>query len=145
MRLSANFVLSEFEVTDTDLPNDVPSRYIKRIQRLVDRVLQPLRTAVGQPVHINSGYRSPKVNRAVGGSSTSQHMVGEAADITVSHMDSQELADAIDRLNRSYDQLIRYAPERGGHVHVSLRARGNRQQRLYAPTAGGYIVDHQEP
>lgn len=54
----------------------------KCLVRLVENVLDPLREAYGSPIHVNSGYRCPELNAAVGGSKTSEHMYGMAADIT---------------------------------------------------------------
>lgn len=52
------------------------------LERLVDNLLDPLREAYGAPIYVNSGYRCPALNRAVGGAAGSQHLTGEAADIT---------------------------------------------------------------
>ena len=76
---------------------------------LVENVLDPLREAWGQPIIITSGYRCPALNRAVGGSATSQHVKGEAADIrTVSDTveDNKALYELIKILNLPIDQCI---------------------------------------
>lgn len=52
------------------------------LKQLVANILDPLREAYGAPIYVNSGYRCPVLNRAVGGSASSQHLTGEAADIT---------------------------------------------------------------
>ena len=122
------------------LDNTPPPEAQVALKLLVDTVLDPLRTALGRPVHVSSGYRSPPINQAVKGSPTSQHMVGEAADIRVDGMAAEELALAIFRLGLPFDQVIWYAPERGGHVHVSYTVkRANRRETLHAPAAGGYV------
>ncbi len=111
----------------------------RAMQLLVANVLDPLRQALGRPVRITSGYRAPLVNRAVSGSPTSQHMLGEAADIKVDGVSAEALAAAIVSLGVPFDQVIWYAPERGGHVHVSFTVtRPNRRQTLHAPAVGGY-------
>ena len=113
----------------------------RAMQILVAYVLDPLRAGIGSPVRITSGFRAPEVNRAVNGSPTSQHMLGEAADIKVDSYKAEALATAIVRLGLPFDQVIWYAPERGGHVHVSLtEKRPNRGQMLHAPAAGGYVA-----
>ena len=111
------------------------------MQALVADVLDPLRQKLGKPIRISSGYRAPAVNRAIHGAERSQHMRGEAVDIEVDGMTAQELATFILRSGLPVDQVIWYAPERGGHVHVSsTRARTNRREAMYAPKAGGYLA-----
>jgi hypothetical protein len=122
------------------LDNTPPPEAQRAMQLLVATVLDPLRTSLARPVRITSGYRTPAVNRAVSGSPTSQHMLGEAVDIKVDGMAAEALAAAIVALGVPFDQVIWYAPERGGHVHVSFTAkRANRRQTLHAPAGGGYV------
>lgn len=87
MRLSPNFTLAEFEASDTavrlGIDNRVPQPLLGNVQRLVTQILQPLREQTGAAVRISSGYRSPKLNAAVGGSTRSQHMHALAADFNV--------------------------------------------------------------
>ena len=64
------------------IDNTPSKQVIENLTALVDNVLDPLREAWGKPIHVNSGFRSPELNRAVGGVPGSQHMKGEAADIT---------------------------------------------------------------
>jgi uncharacterized protein YcbK (DUF882 family) len=105
---------------------------------LVRYVLDPLREHVGVPVRITSGYRSPQHNRLIGGSPTSQHCKGEAADIKVHGYTAEQVAVIIAQLGLPVDQVIWYDPDRGGHVHVSHSATRNRGQFLHAPDTGGY-------
>lgn len=95
---------------------------------LVENVLDPLREAWGQPIIITSGYRCPALNRAVGGSATSQHVKGEAADIrTVSDTveDNKALYELIKILNLPIDQCIN---EYGyDWIHVSYSPRNRRK------------------
>ena len=112
----------------------------RAMQALVATVLDPLRAHLGRPVRITSGFRAPPVNRAVSGSPTSQHMSGEAADIKADGMSAEALAAVVVGLGVPFDQVIWYAPERGGHVHVSYTTtRKNRGETLHAPAAGGYV------
>ena len=145
MRLGAHFTLRELTVSSKasalGLDNAPPPEAVRRLGLLVERVLDPLRSALGRPVRVTSGYRSPAVNAAIGGSRTSQHMTGEAADIKVEGVSAPDLAAAIVRLGLPVDQVIWYAPERGGHVHVSHRADGRqRGEVLEAPVGGGYVA-----
>ena len=139
MMLSPHFSLAEFQVTNTGLPNVAGPVARERLRALCDEVLEPLREDLGQPVHVTSGYRSQAVNDAIGGSKTSQHMQGEAADIAVDGVPALNIAAAIVHLGLPFDQVIWYDVERGGHVHVSHTSRRpNRGQVLHAPAAGGY-------
>ena len=72
---------------------------------LCKNVLQPLREKLGKPININSCYRCPKLNAAVGGAKTSQHCNGQAADIEINGMSNYDLACYI-RDNFEFDQLI---------------------------------------
>ena len=138
------FSLREMTRTSTGLPNQPPESYWANLKRLVDTLLDPLRNDLGAPVRVTSGYRSPQVNAAIGGSRTSRHMLGLAADIKVKGMESTTLAERIEQLRQDgfldYDQVIAYAASRGGHVHVGLAPGGvtPRRQMLWAPKGGGY-------
>lgn len=83
-RLSANFLVEEFAVSASHprLVEPVPSHLIERVRLLATTVCQPIRDAIRQPIRITSGFRPRPLNAAVGGSATSQHLVGEAADLT---------------------------------------------------------------
>ncbi len=105
-----------------------------RMQTLIEQLLDPIRAAWGGPITVNSGYRCPELNRAVGGVATSQHLKGEAADITVgSTADNKRLFDKIVELQKvgqiAFDQLI----DESGYswVHISYRAGNNRNQILH--------------
>ena len=65
------------------IDNTPPRSAVTALHELVDHVLDPLREAWGGPIHVNSGYRCPELNKVVGGTPYSQHQRGEAADITV--------------------------------------------------------------
>lgn len=107
---------------------------------LTRAVLDPFREELGRAVYVRSGYRSLELNGALGGSRGSQHVRGEAADITVPTLDAVQTCRALVAYQLPFDQLIAYAPERGGHVHVSYTTRrGNRRQILWAPASGGFV------
>lgn len=95
---------------------------------LVDNILDPLRKAYGKPIIVTSGFRCARLNRAVGGATTSQHTTGQAADIRCVADDAQEnkrLFDLIRELKLPFDQLI----DEYGYdwVHVSYGPRQRRQ------------------
>ena len=106
-------------------PSDIA---VSALTALVDDVLDPLRDAWGGPIRVNSGYRCPELNKLVGGTPTSQHQRGEAADITVgSRAGNRRLLALIKRLDLPVDQCI---DEKGCRwIHVSHRRGHNR--RLY--------------
>ena len=104
------------------------SPILANIQNLCEVVLEPLREQVNEPVLISSGYRCPQLNRAVGGSPTSQHMTGEACDIH--HSDPQKLRDWFAILQRGeFDQLIweRSSP-RSTHYWIHVSCKRDRSQ-----------------
>ena len=135
--ISKNFSYKEFEKSDTairlGIDNKIPENLIKKnIKALVENVLQPLRDSWKHPLFINSGYRCLKLNQAVGGVPTSQHVIGQAADVACS--DPYELAKRIKKLGLVYDQIGLYPT----FVHVSHRADGtNRYNVFYASSWKG--------
>ena len=136
MKLSPNFTLEELTVTNQRVRNEANEEEIKHLKALAVNILQPLRDAIGKPIHINSAFRSESVNRLVGGSPTSQHRLGQAADIRVDGMTSKQVAKKIIELKLPYDQLIE---EFGRWVHVSYSYR-NRRQQLTAVSDNGRTV-----
>ena len=111
-KLSEHFSLPEFTRSQTasrqGIRNKPPRDSIPAIEALVKTVLQPARTHFGKPMNINSGYRSPELNAAIGGSSSSQHMWSSnwaAADIEIFGVDNLDLAYWIEE-NCDYEQLI---------------------------------------
>ena len=143
MKLSANFSLSELTKSETATRNgisNVPSALvIEKLQDLVTNILQPLRAKFGTVI-VTSGYRSPEVNKSVGGSTTSHHCFGYAADFEVLGMDNKELAVYI-RDNLTYTQLILEfytdgQPE-SGWVHCSYDAADLKCQTLTARRVNG--------
>ena len=101
---------------------------------LVEHILDPLREAWGAPIVVTSGYRSPALNKAVHGAASSQHVVGQAADIhTVSDKpeDNRKLLDLIIKLGLPYDQVINEYPNRAMQpdwIHVSYSPRHRRNK-----------------
>lgn len=100
MKLSKNFTLSELTYSSTAKANKVdntPDRWeLDNLKKLCNEVLQPIRDKWDDSIFINSGFRNPIVNRLVKGSTSSQHLKGEAADITVgSKSGNKKLFDMI--------------------------------------------------
>lgn len=124
MRLSKSFTLAELCVTSVRLDNTPGPKVTESLRVLATDILQPLRDAVGVPVNVTSAYRSPAVNKAVGGAKTSQHVLGEAADIVVAGMSPREVCEEIIRQDLPFDQLIQ---EFGRWTHVSRGPRNRRQ------------------
>ena len=140
-RPGQHFAWGEFEVTKTGIDNRAPPEARARILALVAEVLDPLRRHVGRPLVVTSGYRSPQVNAAVGGSASSDHLTGGAVDLRPpTGWTAERLAREVVVLDLPFDQLIWYAPERGGHVHVGHRPGRARRQTLHAPASGGVVA-----
>jgi len=144
MKLSKNFTLAEFTKSQTaerkGIDNTPEGDHLEAAKALFENVVQPVRNCFG-PTVINSGYRSPALNEAVGGSSKSQHCKGEAADIEVPGVANAELAEWIYN-NLEFDQLILefYTPgiPDSGWVHVSYKAGAeNRRSVLTATRVDG--------
>jgi len=141
MKLSENFVLAEFTksatATKRGIDNTPQGEHMENLKYVVQKICQPVREAFGKPVRINSGYRSPALNVAVGGSKTSQHCNGQAVDMEINGVPNIVLADWIAE-NCTFDQVILefYNPAEGansGWVHASVRSDGkNRGQKLIA-------------
>jgi zinc D-Ala-D-Ala carboxypeptidase len=130
--LSPHFTLDEMIITETGarlgLDNTPDQQVIDNLQLLCTNVLEPLRNELNLPINVLSGYRSPAVNRAVGGVPDSQHVVGQAADIHISGMSVENLFQyVINQSKLPFDQVIQ---EFNQWVHVSYRAnpRGNKQR-----------------
>ena len=91
MQLTKNFSLWEFRCKDG---TDVPDEYLENVKELAEN-LQVLRDYINKPIHVISGYRSPKYNRKIGGARRSQHMTAKAGDLIVKGMTPDEVKDAI--------------------------------------------------
>jgi len=101
-----------------------PENVIENLDQLCKKILEPLRIRLNKPIRISSGYRCLRVNSKIGGSKTSQHMVGEAADIQVMSMSVEALFQFIKSENLPFDQLIQ---EFDSWVHISFSAEPRRQ------------------
>ena len=147
MNLSKNFTLAEYTKSQTalrlDIDNTPNDDHLEAAKALFENVVQPIRDRFG-PTVINSGYRGPALNEAVGGSSNSQHCRGEAVDIEVPGVPNAEVAQWIVD-HTEFDQVILefYTPgiPDSGWVHVSYKTNGdNRKQVLTAMKENGRTV-----
>ena len=128
-KITKNFTLEELCHSNTavakGLKNIPDEKQTRNLKELAINLLQPVRDIYGKPMYINSGFRSPEVNKAVGGSPDSQHMKGEAADVASVH--PAELVECLKRSGLNFDQCIQYST----FVHLSLKLSGtNRRQYL---------------
>lgn len=131
------FTVAEFVGSETadrrGIDNRLPKELLPNVQALVNNVLDPLREALGKPITVTSGYRCPALNKAVGGSATSDHMQARAADITAgSRKENKRLFYLIQELGLDFDQEIweKGNSEGPDWVHVSYREGNNRKQVL---------------
>ena len=141
------FTLAEMTKSATaqrkGIKNDPSIQVCKALTALIEKVLDPLREAYGKPIIVTSGYRCEKLNKAVGGAASSQHVKGEAADIRSvqdTPEENKKLFDLIVKLNLPFDQLIN--EYNYDWVHVSFGAR-HRRQKLKAVKKNGkttYII-----
>lgn len=132
MRLSDHFTLAEFVKSPTadrhGIDNTPPEDVVENLRQLCIHVLEPVRQQFG-PVSVNSGYRCPELNAAVGSKPTSQHTRGQAADFECPPHDNAYVAAWI-RDHLQFDQLILefYKPSQplSGWVHCSWAGPKNR-------------------
>jgi len=132
--LSPHFSLEEFTFSLTALQKNIDNTpnamQIARMESLCDNILEPIRQRFNKPVKVLSGFRCQELNKAVGGSYTSQHLLGEAADIKVKDVSNAVLWHwIVDTL--SFDQCIaeklKKNHEGDGWVHVSHKLSGRQR------------------
>jgi hypothetical protein len=127
MKLSRNLTLSEVTASDTAKRKgieNIPNAFqVNCLRTIAEKIFQPLRTALNTPIFISSGFRSRKLNIAIGGSSTSQHCKGEALDLDADRFGGVTNKDIFDFIkdNLCFDQLIWEAGtnKNPAWVHVS--------------------------
>ena len=148
MQLSEHFNLKEFTKSETAIRKRIDNtpnlEHTNNLKIVCEKILEPVRKHFGKPVRINSGYRGPALNTAVGGSAKSQHCNGEAVDFEIDGLANPELAKWVAE-NCDFDQIILefYDPKEGpnsGWVHASYSKGKNRKQKLTAVTVSGKTV-----
>ena len=127
-----HFTLRELIKSDTAIRKgikNVPNRQEEQnLNALVDKILDPLREAYGKPIIVTSGFRCEELNRLIGGSKTSQHRTGQAADIRTvidTPEENKKLYDLIIKLDLPFDQLI--DEYNFDWVHVSFSEKNRKQ------------------
>lgn len=139
MKLSPHFTLAEMTVSQTarrrGIRNKPSATRIAALTLLCEEVLEPVRAHFERPVIVSSGYRSPALNKAIGGSGSSQHCKGEAADFTVPGVPDIEVAQWMHK-NLNYDQLILEFPP-SGWIHCSYSFTRMRNMELTAKRIRG--------
>ena len=146
VRLSENFTLQEFTKSQTairkGLDNTPAEAHIENAKELFANVVQKVRDNFGVTI-INSGYRGPDLNYAIGGSNTSQHTRGQAVDIECPGTPNYDVAKWVED-NLEFDQLILefYTPgiPDSGWIHVSYKTEDNRKQCLTAMKENGKTI-----
>jgi uncharacterized protein YcbK (DUF882 family) len=147
MQLTNNFSLAEMVKSDTALRHDMDNTpgeiEIENLKRLAEKVLQPVREHYQRGVKVNSGFRHPDVNAKVGGSKTSDHCKGQAADIEIPGIPNADLAKWITE-NLDFTQVILEFYTQGvpdsGWVHVSYDPQNLKKQSLTAVKKDGKTV-----
>jgi len=143
MRLSKNLTLAEVTKSATakrkGISNEPNIEHLENLKALAENIFQPMRDYFGVPITVSSGYRSPDLNRAIGGSPTSQHCKGEAIDIDV--YGNLTNADVFSYLkdHTDFDQLIwEYGDEKQPDwVHCSYTRGKNRGEVLMCYSEDG--------
>ena len=142
MQLSKHLSRAEFERSDAatnyGINNSMNSGQLAKAMALAINCFEPIREHLGKPIRVNSGYRSPAVNKRIGGALTSQHSLGEAIDLDLHDRDLFEWI--ID--NVTFDQLIAEFPSAGkaSWFHISFREGRNRKQVLVATKKAGKTI-----
>lgn len=138
LQITENFWLNEFLNSQTAARHGIPMNptgtVCNNIERLCKTVLQPLRDDVGRSIFITSGYRPYELNRLIGGSESSEHINGNAADFVVAGMTPYETCQRMIELGLEVDQLIH---EFGRWIHVGLRDELRGQRLTAYRDAGG--------
>lgn len=141
MKLSENFSLQEMTFSPSAIRKGIANKptdeHIENLRILCEKVLQPIRDKMACTINVSSGYRAPALNALIGGSRTSQHCFGQAADLQVEGR-NHEMFNFI-KDNLEFDQVIWEfgTDSEPSWVHVSYNAKHNRKQVLKAVKVNG--------
>ncbi len=142
MQISKHFSLAEMTFTSTKHKNMPNEEQVIALKALCENVLEPIRGHFDKPITIHSAFRSPEVNKSVGGAASSQHLKGEAADITIRGVANVDIYNFI-RDNLVHDQVIAEKLNKNngnfGWVHVSYSKHHNREEGISFLGAGRYV------
>jgi hypothetical protein len=141
MQLSKNLALAEVTRSETakrkGISNMPTPEHIENFKKLAENVFQPIREHFGVPIHISSGYRSYALNKAVGGSASSQHCSGEAIDIDMdgTSITNKQIFEFV-RDNVNFDQMIwEFGTDANPDwVHVSYESTGKQRKQILKAT-----------
>jgi uncharacterized protein YcbK (DUF882 family) len=122
MQLTENFNLEEWRCKDG---TPVPDNLVCNVQKLAEN-LQVLRDYLGEPIRLNSGYRTPAYNRKIGGAPKSQHTLGKAADITVKSKTPKQLKAVIEKLIKEGKMHNGGVGLYSGFIHYDVRPQPSR-------------------
>jgi len=142
MNITENFSLRELTYSQTAIKNGIPNipkdpQVVENLKTLCEKVLEPLRSGMKCPIKISSGYRSPELNKLIGGAKASQHNIGEAVDIDLDAKNAELFSYIVNNLD--FDQIIwEFGDDSNPDwVHVSYKSAGNRKQLLKAVKVNG--------
>lgn len=144
-QLSPNLSLAEVTKSDTAIKNGIsnlPSQeHYDNLAAIANKIFQPIRQHFGKPIAVTSGYRSPALNKKVGGSATSAHCAGQALDLDADVFGGLTNADIFNyvKANLEYDQIIwEFGTDKNPDwVHIGYKKDGgNRKQNLKAVRVG---------
>jgi len=126
--LSPHFTYNEFVISQTairkGIDNTPTPEILARMATLCVELMEKVRALKGFPISVSSGYRCDRLNRAVGGSGTSQHRLGEACDFVINGLTVEEAYQLIKNSGIEFDQLIQ---EFDSWIHISFRKGKNRR------------------
>lgn len=140
--ITKNFSYEEFTESSTakarGIDNSLPNQTVRAaVKELAEKILQPLRDAYGGGIRITSGYRCPALNKAVGGSATSAHLTGYAADLQPINGDiagfTRFAVDWLKRTGAAFDQCITEQNSKTGArwLHIGLKGPGGKQRKQF--------------
>ena len=137
-QLSPNFTLEELvfsqSATRLGIDNTPDDATVGNLKTLCATLLEPARALLNVPLHIDSGYRSPALNAQVGGSPTSEHVLGCAADCIPISMSSKDAFDLLRASDLPYDQIIFECAQ---WVHLGMHPNGEAPRRMAMTASGG--------
>ena len=140
LQISKHLTLAELTTSQTatrrGISNKAPMHVIENLKLVAEKILEPTRAHFGKPIRISSGYRSPELNRAVGGSKNSQHVTGQALDLQATNgITNAQIFNYI-KDNLDFDQLVwDYGTfNEPAWVHVSFRSfeRGKNRKQIFS-------------
>ena len=126
--ISEHITFKEATYTSKKLPNIPNEKELKAMGLVASLCFEPMRKWYGKPLKINSFFRSAEVNKAVGGASTSQHLFGEAIDLTTGSKEENKKLFEWAKSHLTYDQIINEYDY--SWIHISYRSGRNRMQVL---------------